>query len=55
MQSRSLNKRQDRAERTRNQLLEAAESVFASKGYHETAMRGIVTKSGRSKGAIYRK
>tara|TARA_B100001123_G_scaffold443743_1_gene590558 strand:- start:6034 stop:6657 length:624 start_codon:yes stop_codon:yes gene_type:complete len=53
MQSRALDKRQDRAKRTRDQLLEAAELVFASKGYHETAMHDIVTKSGRSKGAIY--
>lgn len=36
-----------------DRILEAAKSLFSSKGYHETSMDDIVGESGLSKGAIY--
>ncbi|MBI4199154.1 MAG: TetR/AcrR family transcriptional regulator [Chloroflexi bacterium] len=44
-----MNTRQD----TRERLLEAAEAVFASKGYYEAAVDEIVRRSNTSKGAVY--
>jgi len=38
---------------TRDKILEAAESVFQRKGYHDTSMDNVVAESGLSKGAIY--
>ncbi len=38
---------------TRERILEAAVSVFASKGYHDTRVDDIVTESATSKGAFY--
>ena len=35
------------------QILQAAETLFSSKGYHGTSMNDIVKESGLSKGAIY--
>ena len=40
-------------EATRERILEAAEAVFAEKGYHDTIMDEIVAASSTSKGAIY--
>ena len=37
----------------RENILQAAESLFARRGYHETSMDDIVKESGLSKGAIY--
>lgn len=37
----------------RENILQAAEDLFACKGYHETSMDDIVNESGLSKGAIY--
>ncbi len=37
----------------REKILQSAEALFASKGYHETSMDDIVKESGLSKGAIY--
>ncbi len=37
----------------REEILQAAEDLFARKGYHETSMDDIVKESGLSKGAIY--
>ena len=37
----------------REEILQAAENLFARKGYHETSMDDIVKESGLSKGAIY--
>lgn len=37
----------------RGEILEAAVSCFAEKGYHETTMDDIVRHSGLSKGALY--
>ncbi len=37
----------------REVILQAAEDLFACKGYHETSMDDIVKESGLSKGAIY--
>jgi AcrR family transcriptional regulator len=34
-------------------ILDAAKTLFSSKGYHETSMDDIVRESGLSKGAIY--
>lgn len=38
---------------TRERILEAAVSVFANKGYHETKVDDIVAKSNTSKGSFY--
>ncbi|MFZ5856533.1 MAG: TetR/AcrR family transcriptional regulator [Chloroflexota bacterium] len=38
---------------TRNRILEAAVSVFASKGYHDTKVDDIVAESNTSKGSFY--
>lgn len=38
---------------TRSKILEAAVSVFAQKGYHETRVDDIVAESKKSKGSIY--
>lgn len=38
---------------TRDRILEAAMSIFASKGYYDTRMDEIVEASSTSKGAIY--
>jgi len=43
----------DRKTKTRTQILQAALTCFADKGYHQTAMDDIVTASGLSKGALY--
>ena len=40
-------------EATRERLLEAAEAVFAQKGYYETAIDEIVKQSSTSKGSVY--
>jgi AcrR family transcriptional regulator len=38
---------------TRRALLDAARSVFAEKGYHETAAEEIVRRAGVTRGALY--
>ena len=38
---------------TKTRILEAAASVFASKGYHDTRVEDIVAASGSSKGGFY--
>jgi len=43
----------NRKTKTRVQILQAALTCFADKGYHQTAMDDIVTASGLSKGALY--
>lgn len=43
----------DKAQATRERILDAAIKVFASKGYHETRMDDIVAESDSSKGAVY--
>jgi AcrR family transcriptional regulator len=40
-------------ELTRERILEAAEKLFAEKGFHETAMDEIVRASKVSKGGVY--
>jgi len=40
-------------ELTRERILEAAERLFAEKGFHETAMDEIVRASKVSKGGVY--
>jgi AcrR family transcriptional regulator len=44
---------QTKAERTRQRILDAALSVFARKGFHDTRMDDIVEKAESSKGAVY--
>lgn len=44
---------EDQWQLTHKSILEAAESLFAEKGYNGTSMNDIVRKSGQSKGAIY--
>ena len=41
------------SQETRNRTLEAAVSVFASKGYHDTKVDDIVAESNTSKGSFY--
>ncbi len=41
-------------EARRNQILDAAWSCFARRGYHQTTMQDIATDAGISAGAIYR-
>ena len=41
-------------EARRNQILDAAWSCFAKRGYHQTTMQDIATDAGISAGAIYR-
>ena len=43
----------DKKGRTRAQILQAALTCFAGKGYHQTSMDDIVAESGLSKGALY--
>src|SRR5919205_3764077 len=38
---------------TRRALLDAARSMFAEKGYHETAAEEIVRRAGMTRGALY--
>jgi len=45
--------RQSRADETRRLLLDAAQTVFSHKGYHDTSMDEIVRAADRSKGAAY--
>ncbi len=40
-------------EEAKNRILEAANKVFAEKGYHEATMDDIAKRLGVSKGAIY--
>lgn len=40
-------------EATRSEILDAAQKVFARKGYHAASMDDIVKESGLSKGALY--
>lgn len=42
-----------KSEETRERILDAALSVFSSKGYHDTKMDEIVEASDTSKGSIY--
>lgn len=43
----------EKAQATRNRILDAAAQVFASKGYHETRVDDIVEESNSSKGSVY--
>jgi AcrR family transcriptional regulator len=45
--------RQERGERTRDELLEGARSVFAAKGFHGSAVEEIAAAAGYTTGAIY--
>lgn len=53
MTSQKLNGYQVRTERTKAQLLEAAEEVFSREGFEAAQMDSIAKAAGRSKGAIY--
>jgi len=43
----------DKAQATRERILDAAIRVFASKGYHETKVDDIVVEADASKGSVY--
>jgi AcrR family transcriptional regulator len=45
--------RQDRAERTRNAILDAAATVFNERGFAGAALSEILAKAGVTKGALY--
>ncbi len=45
--------RQDTSTERKNHILDAAATIFARRGYHQTRMDDIVKESGLSKGAIY--
>jgi len=48
-----MSPRPDVSEERKDQILDAAEEVFAKKGVHEARMDDIVNKSGLSKGSLY--
>src|ERR1044071_6929625 len=45
--------RSERAERTRDELLEGARLVFATKGFHGASVEEIAAAAGYTTGAIY--
>jgi AcrR family transcriptional regulator len=45
--------RRERQEQTREQLLDAAATVFARRGYHEASVEEIASEAGFSTGAVY--
>jgi AcrR family transcriptional regulator len=45
--------RQDRAERTRNAILDAAAEVFDERGFNGASLSDILSKAGVTKGALY--
>ncbi|MFG1998553.1 TetR/AcrR family transcriptional regulator [Spirillospora sp. NPDC048911] len=45
---------EEHLERRRLQILDAAQSCFARKGFHETSLQEIFRESGLSAGAVYR-
>src|SRR5689334_12795925 len=45
--------RQDRAERTRTAILDAAAAVFDERGFSGASLSDILTKAGVTKGALY--
>jgi AcrR family transcriptional regulator len=45
--------RQDRAERTRNAILDAAAAVFDERGFNGASLSDILAKAGVTKGALY--
>lgn len=45
--------RQDRAERTRNAILDAAAAVFDERGFDGASLSEILSKAGVTKGALY--
>ncbi|GAA2608829.1 TetR/AcrR family transcriptional regulator [Actinomadura fulvescens] len=45
---------EEHRERRRQQILDAAQSCFARKGFHETSLQEIFRESGLSAGAVYR-
>jgi AcrR family transcriptional regulator len=45
--------RQDRAERTRNAILDAAAEVFEARGFAGASLSDILTRAGVTKGALY--
>lgn len=45
--------RQDRAERTRNAILDAAAEVFDERGFNGASLSDILAKAGVTKGALY--
>jgi AcrR family transcriptional regulator len=45
--------RRERAERTRDELLDAARAVFAAKGFHGSSVDEIAAAAGYTTGAIY--
>lgn len=48
-----MSPRPDVSEERRNQILEAAVTVFAQQGFHESRMDDIARQAGLSKGALY--
>ena len=49
-----MSPRPDVSEERKDQILDAAEEIFAQQGVHESRMDDIVNKSGLSKGSLYR-
>jgi AcrR family transcriptional regulator len=47
------NRREQKQERTRAQLLEAAARVFARRGYHVATLEEVAADAGYTKGAVY--
>lgn len=45
---------EEHLERRRQQILDAAQTIFARKGLHATTMQDVFAESGLSAGAVYR-
>ncbi|WP_345499981.1 TetR/AcrR family transcriptional regulator [Nocardia callitridis] len=45
---------EEHKERRRQQILDAAQLCFATKGFHDTSMQDVFAESGLSAGAVYR-
>ncbi|WP_417774954.1 TetR/AcrR family transcriptional regulator, partial [Streptococcus sp.] len=46
-------KQEIKSKRSKDQIIQAALSLFSNKGYKETTMADLVTVTGLSKGAVY--
>ena len=46
-------KQEMKSKRSKDQIIQAALSLFSNKGYKETTMANLVTVTGLSKGAVY--
>jgi AcrR family transcriptional regulator len=50
---RTVESRADRQARTRTELIDAAEALFAANGFHATSLDAVADAAGYTKGAVY--